>query len=411
MNKFLNFYPSFCAFLFFALALIAPSGYSYGPILLLLAALPLMFSKKNYQNIDKQSLSLLFALLCFGTLWILEVLIHHSESNFDKPIRYLLAAVALLFLLRFPPKAKAIWLGIAIGAMGTGIFAIIIKLTSNIDRVSGFSHNAIQYGNISILLGFLSLTGIWWALQQDKHKYIWTFFLTAGFILGLIASLLSGSRGGWISAPIIFSFILFYSRHALTKKLTVAILIMFGSLIAIAYLIPSTGVKHRTDQVFLQIDQYQDGHTKTSIGTRFEFWKAALIAAKEKPILGWGKPDYLEKLQELVNAKIVSPAIISDPHNMYLSALAFQGIIGLAALLALFILPLQIFKRSINAHQPETLPLSIAGITIIVAYVDFGLTQTTLKFSSGTTFFCFSIIFIYAALLGEKKKLELPASS
>lgn len=409
MKKYLNHYSSFCAFLFFSLALIAPSGYSYGPALLLLIALPFLFSKRSYQNLNRSSLHLLSTLILFGAIWALDIFLRYPDGNFGKPIRYILSAVAILFLLRFPPSSKSIWLGVAFGAIGTGFFATFIKLTTNTTRVNGFSHNAIQYGNISLLLGFLSFVGLWWAFQKQKNNYVWVFLLGTGFIMGLVASLLSGSRGGWISAPIMFAFILFYTRHTLTKKTLSLIVISFIFIVSAAFLTPETGVKNRVNQVFTDISLYHNGHTKTSIGTRFELWRAAIIAAKEKPILGWGKPGYLEKLQELINKNIVSPKIISDPHNMYLSALVFRGTTGLISLLLLYLLPLYLFRRNLNIHQPETLALSIAGITVVIAYMDFSLTQTTLKFNSGTTFFCFSVAFIYTALLNtQKKKDNLP---
>lgn len=409
MKKLLSHYSSLCAFLFFALALIAPSGYSYGPILLLLIALPFLFSKGIYQDLNRSSLYLLSTLLLFGVIWALDIFLRYPGGNFGKPIRYILSTVAILFLLRFPPSSKSIWLGIAFGAIGTGFFAIFLKLTTNATRVSGFSHNAIQYGNISLLLGFLSFVGLWWAFQKQNNKHLWVLLLGTGFIMGLVASLLSGSRGGWVSAPIMFAFILFYTRHTLTKKTISLIVISFTFIVSAAFLTPETGVEKRVSQVFTEINLYQEGHTKTSIGTRFEFWRAAIIAAKEKPVLGWGKPGYLEKLQELVNTDIASPGIISDPHNMYLSVLVFRGAVGLISLLLLYLVPLYLFRKSLNTHQPETLALSIAGITVVIAYMDFSLTQTTLKFNSGTTFFCFSVVFIYTALLNtQKKKDNLP---
>lgn len=413
-QEFLTNYASLGAFLFFALSLILPSGYSYGPALLTLASLPFLFKKSTYQNISLSSWLLIAAFIIFSSVWAMEILIHYNKyHNLEKPIRFLASLAVLFFLLKYPPKQTWVWLGVALGALGTGIFAIYLKQTTGIDRVSGHSHNAIQYGNLSLLLGFLSLTGVLWALQLKKYKYLMLSLLVAGFIFASLASILSGSRGGWIAAPIILGFIIYNFKYFIAPKILILLSLVISLLLVSSYFIPATGVQVRVNQVFIELDQYKQGETKTSVGTRLEFWRAALIIAQEKPLLGWGKPDYLEKLEELVEEGVVAPAIISDPHNMYLTMLAFRGAVGLISLLILFITPIYIFNRALanSVNKYQLLPLVVAGICIALAYIDFGLTQTTLKFNSGTTFFCFSLIIIYTCLQGVIKETAKTTSN
>lgn len=394
-------FPSFCTFIFFALSLTIPSGYSYGSTLLLLAAIQQFFFTKNKVKLDTNTKIILSSFVFFCIIWLVDIVVHDPKiRNIDKMMPFISAIIVLPYLIKNPPKINYIWAGIGAGAIGTGCLSLYLKLISGSGRVSGTMSNAIQYGNLSLLIGFMCMPGFFWALNKKSNKEAWVLMMAAGFILGTTASILSGSRGGWIGAPIIVLITLMTFRKQLSWKYTSLLLVITVTSLTAAYQMPETGLKHRIKLIPKDIALYQDGITTTSIGTRLELWKAAILLSKEKPILGWGEPEYLKQITLLKDENKINPAIVSDPHNMYLSILVFRGALGLISLLFLYISTLYIFNR-IRTQNKDSFYLSTAGLILVLSYIDFGLTQTTLKFNSSVTFFAFSLILIYSSIKSQ----------
>lgn len=395
-------FPSLYAFIFFALSLVIPSGYSYGSALLLLTALYQAFFSKEKILLDKNTKVIISSLGVFCIVWLMEIIIHDPKArNIGKMMPFISAIIVLPYLIKNPPRTNYIWAGIAIGAIGTGCLSLYLKFITESIRVSGTMSNAIQYGNLSLLIGFMCMPGLFWALKKENNKRLWVLIMIAGLVLGTTASILSGSRGGWIGAPIILLVTLTTFRKQLSLKSILLLAAIILTSLTTAYQTPETGLKHRIQLVPKEIELYQNGITTTSIGTRLELWKAAILLSKEKPIFGWGKPAYLEQISLLKEENKINPSILSDPHNMYLSILVFRGAIGLMSLILLYISALYIFNR-VKMNNKDSFYLSTAGTILVLFYIDFGLTQTTLKFNSSVTFFAFSLVLIYSSTKYQK---------
>lgn len=393
----LQYYSSVGALLFFALSLILPDGYSYGALLLLLAGLSCLFIRGTYRQLSSGHQVFLFALIFYALIWMAEVYFHNlGTREYDRPSRFLAAAIALIFLMRHPPLPHFVWFGITFGALATGALALWEKLALGIARVDGFT-NAIQYGNLSALLGILCLVGIAWAVKQEQYRQLWLLLLILGFISGLAASLLSGSRGGWIGLPFILLFIASFFRSIFSIK---AILTGFLSIVLLgllAYVVPSSGVKMRVDQVFSELGQYSQGKTLTSVGTRLELWKGNLKLISEKPVLGWGEYGYDQRLKELRDTGYINPAILGHAHNDLLDVMSRRGVFGLISLLLLYGLPLYLFTRQARFYGE---PIALAGAVTVFCFIDFGLTQVFFAHNSGVMMYGFSIVILYAAAQG-----------
>ncbi|MFY9179730.1 MAG: hypothetical protein WAO12_08120, partial [Venatoribacter sp.] len=153
-TNFINrYFTSIFSFIFFGLGLIVHDGFVYGAALLLLAALPSLFKKESYSRLNKYDLILIATFLAFCGVWMVNNAYNLlSLRTYDDPLRFIAAIIALLLLIKYPPKENYIWAGVCIGAIGTGSWAIWEKFYLGASRVSGHT-NAIQYGNLSILMG------------------------------------------------------------------------------------------------------------------------------------------------------------------------------------------------------------------------------------------------------------------
>ncbi|XKE47250.1 O-antigen ligase family protein [Halomonas organivorans] len=391
-------YSSLVAFLCGALALTAPSGYSIGPVLLLLASLSLVFRRPKLR-LDGQDRAILLVLLGYAALLILFAGLHREgSSGLADPLRFLLAVPVLIWLLAHPPRLAWLWAGFALGAVGAGTFAAWQKFALGLPRPDGFSH-AIQFGNLCVLLATLCLAGLGWASTRARRG-AWYLVLGLGALGGLTGSILSGSRGGWVALlPMLAVLVAAFARRFSWKAW--GALVGAGVVVAaLAWVIPQTGIQKRYDQAVAEITQYASGERiSTSIGRRFDMWKGAVHLFQEKPLLGWGESAYRPAMQALAEEGRVHPDVgdYDHAHNEFFDRAAKQGAVGLLGLLALYGVPLLLFGRGLWSPDIGRRALAAAGCLLPIGFMGFGLTQSFLAHNSGVTVYAFWLVLLWSA--------------
>ncbi len=161
----------------------------------------------------------------------------------------------------------------------------------------------------------------------------------AFYILFLIAAavsiLLSLSRTAWFAlffTSIILVYILVPKRRVFVAA--------FGAIIAAGLLLYFFNpiIRDRVNLIQRDILYFLSGQTNTNVGQRLLLWKAAIKMFLANPFLGVGTGDYVRTMHQLIeNGEY--PAFLAgfnQPHNMYLFALATNGIFGLFGLLFIF---------------------------------------------------------------------------
>ncbi|GEK48966.1 hypothetical protein HPA02_32490 [Bisbaumannia pacifica] len=389
---------SLAAFLLAAVALILPSGYSLGALVLVLMGVWTLATGRITPP-GQPSWLVILVLVAFSVVGIVTaVLDGQGWRGVDKPLRPLLAAVALLALLRYPPRLAWVWSGVALGALGAGSWATWQKLVVGVARAEGHTY-VIQFGNLSMLLGVLCLAGLGFAYGR-RHRRLWLALMLLGAVAGILGSLFSGSRGGWVGFPVILLVLYrgYGDRLATRRKAALAV----GILVAVSavYLLPQTGVQQRVHQAIDDVSRYVSGESQTSsVGARFEMWKGASRLILDKPLLGWGDDGYQAGMQALAEADVIHPGvtIYSHAHNEFIDTFAKQGIIGLLALLALYLVPMRLFSRRLEAADLTQRSVAIAGVLLPVAYIDFGLSQAFLSHNSGIMMYGFLLVVLWAS--------------
>jgi len=403
---------SWAAALAAALCLSVPSGYSYGPALLFLAGVPVLVIKRPaawWQTEDKW---LLWALIyTFFTIILLNVIHAQPLSEYEQASRFILAMLVLTLALAFPPKAIFWWSGLIFGAVAGGGLAIWQVLSGSHVRAEGFM-NAVQFGNLSLLLGFLCLAGIGWALGQPRPR-LWVTVLVLAAVLGLVGSLLSGTRGGWLALPVGLTIIyLGYRTHMPRAYLAAGISLAVVLLMAL-YLLPQTGVQDRLNTASEEVGSYFTAHEAySSVGIRLEMWRSTLLLAQEYPLVGWGERAYIEPMQALVRDRHLAEVIgkFTHVHNDILDRLLKQGLIGLSGLVVIYAVPLLAFIRQLAPHrggrQREVRALALSGILLVSCLVVFGLTQAFFSHNSGVTVYLFFMVVIWSLLRRAQRAQE-----
>ncbi|MFC0336335.1 O-antigen ligase [Kushneria avicenniae] len=402
--KFLNYYNSVAVFLLSAVSLVVSSGYSLGAGMLVLGSLILLFKRPDV-SFGRQEWMLCAVLAAYFLVCALEVYWDgQSSRGLDKPIRFLLAIPALYLLLAYPPRASFIWSGFAVGAISAGSWALWQRLIEEEARARGFTH-VIQYGDINMLLGIMCIAGMGWASSQFKSQR-WMWLLGAGAIMGILGSLMSGSRGGWVGFPIVLFVIYKTYKDFLPRKK----LISLGAVIALAgvvlYAVPQTGVQHRVHAAFHDVAGFMhDGNAHSSLGARFEMWRGAIILIPEKPLFGHGSLGYEHARDNLIADNRLDPIVgnYGHVHNEYLDALLKRGAAGLVVLLLLYLVPLKLFAQRISSKCITLRSFALAGMLLPISYIDFGLSQVLLVHNSGVMMYAFVLVVLWAGLRQAEK--------
>ncbi|MFI0471715.1 O-antigen ligase family protein [Halomonas sp. HMF6819] len=383
-------YISACVFLMGALSLIVPSGYSVGAALLLIASGCLLSRRIGFAPLGREDKWIIAVMCLYGATVGVLSLIELGPRGFDRPSRFLLAVPVLLLILRCPPRLSWLWSGLALGAIGSGSWALWQNLALGQGRADGFIY-VIQFGNLSMLLGVLCLAGLGWAFSQ-QGKAFWLLLLLGGALLGMLGSLLSGSRGGWIGLPFI-AFVLYRGYgQGLSFRIKSAAVCFALVLVTIMYVTPQTGVQQRVHMGITDVTQYIGGGDRdTSLGLRFQMWRGAGQLISERPLLGWGEDGYVQAMQSLGERGVISPAatLFDHAHNEFIDATAKRGMVGLLLLLALYFVPIRLFAQGVSHPNYRVRSLAVAGTLLPVAYIDFGLSQTFLAHNSGAMFYAF----------------------
>ncbi len=409
-QKVITFFAASALFLFGSLIFATKSGYSLGPVMLVLMSLFLISPscrKELYQDQQNRLLigvMIVFALVWAGGFWADSE--PHSRA-FDKPLRALLAIPVLWLLLVVKPSPKWLAFGILAGALSAGGIGIYEKLILGAYRADGPLH-PIQFGNLSMLWAVFCAVVVCYLAHQavlNLKQCLMLFLFILGAVAGVLGSLLSGSRGGWIGIP----FVLMVFWRAYGGYFTWRVKGSFMALLAVAALgvwnTPQLGVQPRIEKAVTQFSGYVfDGtHQRTSVGQRLQMWENTLIMAAEKPVLGWGEQGYREYIFAAAKDGRLTPGIQHQhAHNQFLDMLAKHGVPGFLAVIAFFFVPLMLFGRHLKSELAKHKALAVAGTLLCVAFIDFGLTQAIIWHTGGMMVYSFMLVIIWALMKNEQ---------
>jgi O-antigen ligase len=408
----LSWISNLAVFLLGAISLIVPSGYSVGAVILFLAGVGLMVTQRTPQ-LTAEVRWVIASLLAYAAVNIAEAWWDaQGVRGIDAPSRFIFAIPALLWVMVYPPRLVFLWGGFGVGAILSGMWAGWQRVVDSVARAEGHTH-VIQFGNLSMLLGLLCLAGLGWAVVQ-QHRKGWITFLLVGAVAGILGSVLSGSRGGWVGFPIVLWVLYRAYGKNISTKLTGTILLLVILCGSAIYLIPQIGVQERIHQAASDVSNYLSGELiLTSVGSRFEMWRGAGHMILEKPITGWGGNGYREQMSVLASQGVVDKGIThySHAHNEFIDTFAKRGLNGLVALMMLYLVPLRLFMRSFAEPDLTIRSVAVAGALLPVAYIDFGLTQAFLTHHSGTMMYAFLLAVLWGIHSVQREQLAQKANA
>jgi len=387
-------------FLFFALMFAIPSGYAWGGALLLLAGLWLL-AKKEIPIFERADRVMLATLLAYALVTIAMTLwLGNKHSDIDRASRALMVMPVLLLLLRVPVRLALLWAGVILGAILACALAWWQTEIQGVRRPMGFQ-DVIGFSNVALVFAAFCAAGLRWIKTQRRYTTAWRIALSLGMLCSLYAAMISGSRGSWVAFPVIVAVFAIALLSRRNLRYAVLCVIALGCVIVVLFNTPDSALRTRYQDGLRDITQYQQNKTDTSIGARFELWRAAIINLQQRPVWGWNVADYRHALENLVQQGRVTKPVLRYPdnvHNNYLDAWVFLGLPGLLGVLLLYGVPLWHFGRYLRDNKPAVQAIALCGATLSTSYWCFSLTQVVLGHHSTTLFYLMSLVICWGAL-------------
>lgn len=394
-------------FCFFTLLLVFPKGYNYGSTVLLVFSVLFLFyaiyKKMNVKEIIKQNKAIFIAIGFYFVVSLFFVLFHKEKLNLiDNPLRAFLFLSVIIFIAYNRVKFEVLLYSIPLGSFIAGLVALYQYYVLHLPGAF-YEQMKIQSGDMAMSLGLFSfITSLYlYEIKQNKFALL---SLMAG-IFGVLASILSLARGGWIGLPVIFFVLLYFYRTIISKKLLGTIFL--GIVITGIILVTNEQFVDRILLVKNGLSSYSEGIKDGSIGARLDMWKMGIHAFVEHPFSGWSLTDLESYKLELVQNGIVSHqfTIFSHFHNQFIDDLAKKGIFGGLAILGIFLIPLySFFKKYKNSIGDKWVKfITILGVVHVLSTMSYCLTQSFIAHNSGNVFYFFVLILFYSLIFRDNK--------
>lgn len=315
---------------------------------------------------------------------------------------------AVAWLIRAGRWRAETWLlCMSAGALVAFIYACYQVFELSIARAYGATNHPIPFGNTAIVLSAVALvSGAMFPFEGPHAKWKRLFVCIAG-VAGAGASLLSGSRGGWLSLFIVgFTVAYLATQHWPAWRRHLCAAAVMACLFLAGFLAPSHLVKDRLVTGFkggmqwLQTGEVSDG----SVGMRMEIWRLSLQVIAEKPWLGHGSVGAHSRWEELRKEPTSSPMLsqLYEPDtkfvsfdNEWLGTLAGGGVVGALAVLTAYLGVWVAFWRWRSHADLQIKTLAAIGLLLPPIYLEFGLTVSVF----GTNVFRSVFVMLSVSLL------------
>ena len=248
-----------------------------------------------------------------------------------------------------------------------------------------YGHSIVFHITHNFFMAVLSFWSLHYAFNALRYRWLWvTIFLLCAINIFYIAP---GRTGMLVFSCLMILFI--FQRLSLKKCL--AGLLLFGVALTAVYY-TSDNFSGRIGEVISEIEQYQPGKSRTSIGQRLDWYRSGILLVKEKPIWGHGTGSY----PYIQNSGTADSGIkeTDNPHNEFLFLAIQFGLVGL--LLFVVLLAAQLFcARSIPAGKQMLLH------GVILAIVSGSMVNSLLFDSQQGHFYLFMSAALMSATPGK----------
>jgi O-antigen ligase len=220
----------------------------------------------------------------------------------------------------------------------------------------------IWFSNINAI-GLYTAASFLMFSQRTKSKSV-KVFLVVFMLLAIFCILLSLSRTAWFSIVLTSMFMAFLF---IKNKRIFFISAAATAIVCVAAYAFIPIIHERIGLIGSDIEKFSAGEEVTSLGRRFLMWKAAIMMFLSNPLIGVGTGGYVPTMKAYITSGQMPEFLLefNQPHNMYLFALATNGLLGLGGLLYVFYRGLRFALPLVRTDGKEKFFAFVATATII----------------------------------------------
>jgi O-antigen ligase len=173
-------------------------------------------------------------------------------------LRFVILIPAYLALRRLTPPGWVVWLGLVAGSLIAAGSALSQYIASGgVSRAAGDSIS-ITFGDLALMTGFAAAV----MTPLTRNRWRWAALLAglAALVGGLTASVLSGTRGGWLAIPIYAVLAMAAMGRGLALRWRLAVVAAAVAIAAAVVAVPATGVGARMAAALQSWQQYRHYH-------------------------------------------------------------------------------------------------------------------------------------------------------
>lgn len=261
----------------------------------------------------------------------------------------------------------------------TGFNPLKMKAACHSTRACGLYGMYMTYG-YGISMFQVLLTGM--ILKKDFFsKYININLLYAAWVVNLIGLIFSFARGGWIAFLAALPFFFYKKNKKLFVSVCLIAVVVFGA-------------------AFAGSQKVRDVFTKRGRSNmdRIAFYKTAIKAFEEKPVLGWGYRNFEANMIPIkIKHGIEFPERGGHAHNNILEHLASTGAIGVICVILFYLF-----------WMLETYKFSFILFPVVINFLTSGLFQYT--FGDGENLFLIMTLWALGHVFGHNNLKSLEES-
>jgi O-antigen ligase len=251
----------------------------------------------------------------FATWWL------HMTAIPQKLYTFVQLVVVLWLIWELAPTVKrmrGLLTAFVLGAFVPAVATILLYVEAG-GSMRRFSAGGADPNSLANTLA-LAMPMAWYlSITTKRPLFVW--ICRAYVPIGLMATVLTGSRGGLLSmlvALTIIPFTMKLSPGRLTA--TLAMLALSGALV----------IAYAPESVVERLSTTTESAQSGNLGGRVRLWVAGVHAFTHKPMMGYG----VGQFKSAITPELGAMALVA--HNSFLSVLVEEGIIGLILYLTMF---------------------------------------------------------------------------
>ncbi|HKU17858.1 MAG TPA: O-antigen ligase family protein, partial [Candidatus Saccharimonadales bacterium] len=170
-------------------------------------------------------------------------------------LRFLFIAPVYLAFRRYPPTAKTVFIGLAVGAFAGGVGSVWHFLRIHPDvRMEAATDLSIIFGDLSTTMVLYTIAGFGLMAASRRSWAMPSLLLSVAG--GVAATLLSGTRGAWIPLLLLPLVLMSPIGRFLKRRYLFAVVVVLVAVFSSIYSIERSGVQERISDVWINIQGY-----------------------------------------------------------------------------------------------------------------------------------------------------------